>query len=51
MVSNKRKYNLVDVADQIDILNLSDEELMDDDGNDRDSVFQLSDTTALEMSF
>ena len=48
MASRKRKYNLVDVVDQIDILNLSDEELMEDDDTDRDSDFQLSDTAALE---
>ena len=49
MASRKRKYNLVDVVDQIDILNLSDEELMEDDDYDRDSDFQLSDTAALEF--
>ena len=48
MASKKRKYNLVDVVEQIGILNLSDEELMDDNDDDRDSVFQLSDAAALE---
>ena len=48
MASRKRKYNLVDVVDQIDILDLSDEKLLEDDDNDRDSDFQLSDTAASE---
>ena len=48
MASRKRKYNLVDVVDQIDILNFSDEDFMEDDDNDRDSDFHLSDTAASE---
>ena len=48
MASTKRKHNLVGVVDQIDILNLSDEEQIEDDDDNRGSDFQLSDTAASE---
>ena len=43
-MSSKRKHNLVDVVDDTGLLDLSEEELIDDDDTDRESNFHLSDT-------
>ena len=42
-MSSKRKYALVDLVDDIGLLDLSEEELIDDDDTDRESNFHLSD--------
>ena len=38
-MASKRKYNLINVADDTDLLDLYENELIDDD---RESIFQLS---------
>ena len=44
----KRKYNLINVEDDTGLLELSEDELIDDDDSDRESIFQLSDTVSKE---
>ena len=44
-MASKRKYNLIDSVDDTHLLDLSENELIDDD-SDGESIFQLSGTAS-----